>query len=119
VSGGTIYTLDHVLSTGSSSDWAGIVSFVPGVSSAEGTHVTDPSAFYYPSGLAVVPSRTASRSAAASFLSLASLSAPAHSAQFVNPRFAGGSVGAAIGCKHHGPQRGRRAACSPPRRLRV
>ena len=75
VSGATIYTLDHVLSTGSSSDWAGIVSFVPGVSSAEGTHVTDPSAFYYPSGLAVVPEPHGLASAAASFLSLASLSA--------------------------------------------
>ncbi len=75
VSGGTIYALDHVFSTGSSSDWAGIVSFVPGVSSAEGTHVTDTSAFYEPSGLAVVPEPHGLASAAASFLSVASLAA--------------------------------------------
>lgn len=55
VSGGTIYTLDHVFSSGSSSGRAGIVAFTPGVSSAEGTHLTDTSAFYYPSGLAIVP----------------------------------------------------------------
>jgi hypothetical protein len=53
--GGTLLTFDHVFSTGSSSDYAGVVSFVPGVSSGEGTHLTDASAFYYPSGLALVP----------------------------------------------------------------
>ena len=35
IAGGTLFTFDHVFSTGSSSDWAGIVSFEPGVSSGE------------------------------------------------------------------------------------
>ena len=55
IAAGTLYTIDHVFSSGSSSDWAGVVSFVPGVSVGEGTHVTNASAFYYPSGLALVP----------------------------------------------------------------
>jgi hypothetical protein len=55
IAGGTLFTFDHYFATGSGSDFAGIVSFVPGVSSGEGTHLTDASVFYYPSGLAVVP----------------------------------------------------------------
>ena len=70
IAGGTLFTFDHVFSTGSSSDFAGIVSFVPGVSAGEGTPVTAPSAFYYPSGLAVVPEPESLGAGAAACLAL-------------------------------------------------
>jgi hypothetical protein len=75
--GGTLFTFDHVFSTGSSSDYAGIVSFEPGVSSGEGTHLTDASAFYYPSGLAVVPEPEPLGAGVAACLALTSLLARA------------------------------------------
>ena len=73
IASGTLFTLDHVFSSGSSSDWAGIVSFAPGAISGEGTHLTDASAFYYPSGLAVVPEPDAIGAAMAACLALVSL----------------------------------------------
>jgi hypothetical protein len=72
IAGGTLFTLDHVSSTGSSSDWAGIVSFEPGVS-VYATPITDASAFYYPSGLAVVPEPEALGAGVAACLTLMSL----------------------------------------------
>lgn len=74
--GGTLFTFDHVFSTGSSSDYAGIVSFEPGVS-VYATPLTDPSAFYYPSGLVVVPEPEALGAGVAACLALTSLLARA------------------------------------------
>jgi hypothetical protein len=73
IAGGTLYTLDHVFSSGSSSDWAGVVAFVPGVSSGEGTHVTDESAYYYPSGLALVPEADALDAGVAAIVAMVAL----------------------------------------------